>query len=297
MTTMAVPAGHEGWFGLFLELTKARISIASTLTAATGYLAVRGRADLGLLGTLAGTLMLAMAASTLNEVQERDLDAQMPRTRLRPIPRGAVSPFTALMLAGLLATMGFGVLLASGGWAAALLGLLALVWYNGLYTPLKRVSAFAVVPGSVIGALPPAIGWAAAGGALGDPAILALAFLFFVWQVPHFWLLALLHHEGYAQGGFPTLLNRFTEAQVRRLIFTWTCGTVAAGALLPMLRTTAGLPSMALLGAAGFWLVLRFTRLLGGEASPSRLRRAFMDINLYALVVMAAVVLDALGLR
>ena len=94
-----------------------------------------------------------------------------------------------------------------------------------------------MVPGSVIGALPPAMGWTAAGGRLGDPALLALCFLFFIWQVPHFWLLALLHRDGYQRAGFPTLHRHFSEPRILRLIFTWTCGTAAACALLPAFRT------------------------------------------------------------
>ena len=117
---------------------------------------------------------MAMAASALNEVQERDLDARMERTRLRPIPRGAVSPRAAVLFASALGTLGFLLLRMASDFRPALLGLLAWGWYNGLYTPLKRFSAFAVVPGAVIGALPPAMGWTAAGGDLGVPAMVAL---------------------------------------------------------------------------------------------------------------------------
>lgn len=294
MSAHPISADRERLGPVLLELTKFRISAASTFTAATGYLAFKREAHPGLLITLLGTLLLAMAASTFNEVQERDLDAQMERTRHRPIPRGAVSAIAAAAFAGLLALSGFLVLL-SQGLGAALLGLLALVWYNGLYTPLKRVSAFAVVPGSVIGALPPAIGWVAAGGDLRHPACLALAFAFFVWQVPHFWLLAQRHRAGYEAAGFPTLAKHFGEAQIRRLIFTWTCGTVAAGALVPAFQATRGMGAMLILGAASVWLVARFAKLLGrnGEAGMAR---AFLEINAYALALMVAVIGDALGM-
>jgi protoheme IX farnesyltransferase len=186
MDAQALPAARPAWLSILLELTKFRISALATVSAGTGYVACRHGLDWGLATLFVGTLLMAMAASTLNEVQEWRTDALMERTRNRPIPRGAVAPATAAGLAVALGTGGFLLLLAAHGWATALLGLLALAWYNGLYTPLKRVSAFAVVPGSVIGALPPAMGWAAAGGRLGDPAVLALCFFFFLWQVPHF---------------------------------------------------------------------------------------------------------------
>lgn len=277
-----------------LELTKLRISAASTFTGAAGYIAYRQGLDGGLFTSLAGTLLLAMASSALNEVQEHDLDALMERTRNRPIPRGAVSPATATFFAVLLALAGFSLLLRLHGWTPALLGLLALVWYNGFYTPLKRVSAFAVVPGSLIGALPPAIGWTAAGGLLSAPAILALGFMLFVWQVPHFWLLALMHRTGYERAGFPTLSNHFHESQILRLVFTWTAAAVTASAALPVFHVVSGWPALALLALGSLGLLVRATRLL--RPTPN-LWKAFMDINLFALMVMAAVILDALMLR
>ena len=281
----------------FLELTKLRISAASTFTGAAGYIAFRHGFDRGLLSSLAGTLLLAMASSAFNEVQEHDLDALMERTNNRPIPRGAVSPAGAGIFALLLAVTGFTLLLWLHGWTPALLGLLAMIWYNGFYTPLKRVSAFAVVPGSLIGALPPAIGWAAAGGRLADPTLLALACILFLWQVPHFWLLSLMHRDGYDQAGFPTLSKHFRESQILRLIFTWTCAAIAACALLPAFHTVSGRPALALLGLGCLWLLGRSTGLLRETLPPARIRKAFMDINVFALVVMAAVILDAVSVR
>ncbi|MCE1229744.1 MAG: protoheme IX farnesyltransferase [Firmicutes bacterium] len=296
MNAAAVATTRPSPLALLLELTKFRISVASTFTAAMGYIAFRQGVDLPLLSTLVGTLSLAMASSALNEIQERHLDARMERTRHRPLPSGAVKPLTALAVVGALTLLGLGLLWRLHGLVPAALGLLAMGWYNGLYTPLKRVSAFAVVPGSLIGALPPAIGWTAAGGALGDPALLALCFVFFVWQVPHFWLLALLHAESYAQADFPTLTKFFTPEQILRLTFTWTCGTLAAGALLPLFHATRGLGAVLILAAASLWLLLRFTRLLRPDPNPALVRRAFMDINLYALALMIAVISAALGL-
>src|SRR5512133_1458396 len=133
----------------------------------------------------------------------------LPRTAGRPIPHGDISAGRATLVAVILAVSGFLVLLAAHNLTSALLGALALAWYNGFYTPLKRISAFAVVPGSLIGALPPAIGSTAAGGSVADPSVLALAFVFFIWQVPHFSLLVGLHDEGYEAAGYPTLVGLF----------------------------------------------------------------------------------------
>jgi heme o synthase len=281
---------------VLLELTKLRISGASTFTAATGFIAYHRGFGWSLIPALSGTLLLAMGASALNEAQEHGLDALMERTRHRPIPRGDISASGATLFALALAASGFALLLLLG-WTPALLGLLAMIWYNGIYTPLKRVSAFAVVPGSLIGALPPAIGWTAAGGSLADPALVGLAFVLFIWQVPHFWLLALLHREAYEKAGFPTLSKHFDEPQIRRLIFTWSCAAVAACAALPAFHMLSALPALVLLYAGCLWQLARSTRLLRHHFNQKQLWRAFMDINLFALMVMAAVVVDAVLAR
>jgi len=276
----------------FLELTKLRISGASTFTAAAGYVAFLRGANAGLVTTLLGILLLAMGSSALNEVQEHKYDALMPRTANRPIPRGDLSPTRGALIAVVLAVSGFLILLLAHNLTSALLGALALAWYNGFYTPLKRVSAFAVVPGSLIGALPPAIGWTAAGGSAADPSVLALAFVFFIWQVPHFWLLVGLHAEGYEGAGYPTLVTLLGRPRLSRLTFTWTCATAAACGLLPLFRVLVSWPAEIMLGLGAIWLVLGSLPLLGSGQDAPLYRRVFMNINLFALVLTAAVILD-----
>ncbi|MFZ1376288.1 MAG: protoheme IX farnesyltransferase [Geothrix sp.] len=288
----ALPAQKAHPVSTFLELTKLRISGASTFTAAAGYVAYLRGADMGLVTTLLGILLLAMGSSALNEVQEHRFDAMMPRTANRPIPRGDLSPTQAAVIATVMAVCGFLVLWLAHNLTSALLGALALGWYNGFYTPLKRISAFAVVPGSLIGALPPAIGWTAAGGSVAHPSVLALAFVFFIWQVPHFWLLVGLHAEGYEEAGYPTLVSVFGRPRLSRLTFTWTCGTAAACGLLPMFRVLVSWPSEVMLGLGALWLVAGSLPLLKPGQDATLYRRVFMNINLFALVLTAAVILD-----
>jgi protoheme IX farnesyltransferase len=292
LSVAALPTPKSHPVSTFLELTKLRISGASTFTAAAGYVAFLRGADAGLITTLLGILLLAMGSSALNEVQEHRLDALMPRTANRPLPRGDLSPARAALIAVVLALSGFLILLLAHNLTSALLGALAMAWYNGFYTPLKRVSAFAVVPGSLIGALPPAIGWTAAGGNISDPSVLALAFVFFIWQVPHFWLLVGLHAEGYEEAGYPTLVGLFGRPRLSRLTFTWTCGTAAACGLLPLFRVLGSWPSELMLGLGAFWLILGSVPLQRPGQDAVLYRRVFMNINLFALVLTAAVILD-----
>jgi heme o synthase len=285
-------ADRPGPIVTLIELTKLRLSAASTVTAAAGYISCLRHVDAGLLTTLAGILLMAMGASAINECQERQSDARMARTRARPLPQGIISLRAALTMAGGLAVSGFLVLLLAHGPVPALLGGLAMAWYNAFYTPLKRVSAFAVVPGALIGALPPAIGWTAAGGRVEDPTVLALAFVFFIWQVPHFWMLVAMHAEGYEAAGFPTIVKLLGRERLARLSLTWICGTAAACALLPVFRAIVTLPALILLAAAVCWLVYSGAPLFRPDPDAAVFRRAFVRLNAFALLLTLALILD-----
>ena len=292
MKPSADAARKPGPIAVLIDLTKLRISAASTVTAAAGYIACLRHADAGLLTTLGGILLMAMGSSAINECQERQFDARMARTRARPLPRGTISLRAALAIAGGLAVAGFLVLLLAHGVVSALLGALAMAWYNAFYTPLKRVSAFAVVPGALIGALPPAIGWTAAGGRLNDPTALALSFVFFIWQVPHFWMLVAIHAEGYREAGFPTIVALLGRQRLARLSFTWICGTAAACALLPVFRAVVTPPGLLLLAAACAWLVYSGVSLLRPDPDATVFRHAFVRLNGFALALTLALILD-----
>jgi protoheme IX farnesyltransferase len=237
-------------------------------------------------------LILAFAACALNEAQEHKLDAMMERTRRRPIPSGKISPAGAVILAGVLAAAALTALWLMGGPLAAGLGALAVLWYNGIYTYLKRVSSLASVIGSVIGAIPPAIGWVCAGGVLDGP-ILSLSFFLLMWQVPHFWLLALRLSGDYEQAQFPTFVRAMGTDSLSRVTFMWTAATAASALLLPIFGLSTS-PFLGLgLAAAGAWLTFIAWRSLRAP-SKQGFRQAFHAINYYAVMVMGAVILDAL---
>src|SRR5574338_1116718 len=125
----------------------------------------------------------------------------MKRTRNRPIPSGKISPENALKIAVTLLIAGATMIYAGSGLLALGLGLLNLLWYNAIYTKLKKVNPLAIIPGSLVGAIPPAVGWVAAGGSISDPRILIISSFFFIWQIPHFWLLLLVLDKDYETAG------------------------------------------------------------------------------------------------
>ncbi len=282
----------------WLELLKLRITVASTVTTLVGYVMARGRFDLPLLPVMAGIMLQACGAAALNQVQDAVVDARMPRTASRPIPSGRVKRGAAFFYALFLLAAGSAVLWTVSG-TAALLGLTAAVVYNGIYTPLKRVTPFAALPGSFIGALPPVVGWVAAGGYLSDPTIHQVAFFFFLWQIPHFWLLLLFYEKDYADGGMPSMFDRFDRRQIVRLTFLWVAAVCVTGMILPLAALFDHTPAALLIAAAGLVVVVRAASLLkvdtedlGPFVRSCRIR--FMEINTFALLVSVVLVVDSL---
>jgi len=172
-----------GFLSSVLKLIKYKLSLAVTLSAAAGYYLFPGHDNSNIIYLIAGVFCLSGGSAALNQVQEWKRDALMDRTRHRPVPSGKISPYSALIIAiGFCA--GGSLILLETSIVSVMLGLLTVILYNGLYTVLKPKSSFAVLPGGLVGAIPPMIGWTAAGGSLAQPEILFVATLMFLWQIP-----------------------------------------------------------------------------------------------------------------
>jgi len=290
-----------------LELMKVKITAAVTFTTAVGYVLARGAFDGDVAAPLLGLFLQAAGAAALNHVQEADVDGLVPRTATRPIPSGRISRGAAAGWAAFLLVAGSAVLFAGPGWLPMAIGLATAALYNGVYTPLKRRTPFAVLPGSFIGALPPLAGWVAGGGWPQDLTIHQVAFFFFIWQVPHFWLLLLFHERAYRDNGLPSLFDRFEKRQILRLTFAWTSATAITGLMMPLFRAVRhdltgwliALSALMLIVAAARWLGAGFrpaTTEVAAEAAGRRVFiRCFAAVNSYALFVMVALVVDRLA--
>ncbi len=277
-----------------LELVKIRITSVVAITTFLGYLLAKETVDIRVIPVLLGTLLLACGSAIFNHVQERRTDALMTRTRRRPIPSGAVTPKYAALFGILITTAGSITLYVSSGLIPLGLGLLAFIWYNGIYTPLKRKHPMAVIPGSLIGAIPPAIGWAAAGGSILDARILAVSFFFFVWQIPHFWLLMLFFEKDYRQAGFPTMQNVFSQEQILRITFIWMVGVSVLSIGLPLFGLAKSpLVHLGLLLSA-IWLSWNAVRFVMNARGDFNLMHAFKGINRFAILLVVLLSLDHL---
>lgn len=203
---------------LFAQLGKIRITIFVALSSLAGYFLIESSPAFKAFLIALGVFFTATSASALNQLQEIRYDALMIRTQRRPLVSNKISKAEALIFILLAFSIGFCVLLTID-YIAALLSLLAIIWYNGVYVYLKRISALSILPGSIVGAIPPYIGYAGANGNILSADIFFLALVFFLWQLPHFWLLSVLYNEDYKRANFPTLLDRIDKATFDKLIF------------------------------------------------------------------------------
>lgn len=277
---------------IIYELGKVRISLPIALSALTGYVLFTHNVDAQGWWLLLGVFFMACSSSVLNHWQERDVDAQMPRTKDRPLPSGKISPQNALLVAIAFALVGSIVLIISNPPMALVLSWLTLFFYNGVYTPLKKVSAFAVIPGSMVGAIPPMIGWAGAGGSLSSEIILLVAAFFFIGQIPHFWLLLLMFGEQYKLAKMPSLNQLFSELQIKRVTYTWILTTIAS-AFLVIFFVIGNKLIMFLLLFYIFYLLSSLTMSVFVQ-DEFKVRPSFYKLNFLYLFMMIFLIVDSL---
>jgi heme o synthase len=268
----------------YVMLTKPEVNLLILMTTSAGYyLASRGPFHwLGLLNTLAGTLLVASGTATLNQWMERVWDGQMRRTASRPLPAGRVSAREAFWF-GMLMSIAGGLYLA---WAvnglAALLAVSTLLSYLLIYTPLKRKTPLCTLLGAFPGAMPTLIGWAGASAGLNRGALFLFAILF-LWQFPHFLAIALMYREDYSRAGYQMLPafdqdSRFTRAEI--LGFTV---VLILATLLPI--AGSGLFYLAAVSVAGCYFLIHVAKLTK-SSSPVLARGVVHASVLYLPVVL-----------
>ena len=276
------------------HLCKMRISAFAALSSLTGSILAAAELTSVMFVAMAGVFILACGAGALNQYQERHIDALMKRTASRPIPTGMVEKSHALYIAVSLIVAGVLTMFLSGDWIVAGLGLFALAWYNLVYTNLKKVTAFAAVPGAIVGAVPPAIGWVAAGGSLNDIALLPVCFFFFMWQVPHFWFLLFSHEEDHKRSALPVLVKVFNRDQFGRVAITWTYTTAVSVLFIPLFGIALPGTSFFLLCMASAWLIWTSSRILRLTNKASLSLSIFKSMNMYMLIVMVILNISSL---
>jgi protoheme IX farnesyltransferase len=277
----------------FVELTKPRIAVLVLFTVAVGALLAEGSmpSPLILIHTLVGTALVAAGASTLNQYQERHLDAQMRRTENRPLPTGRVQPLEALVL-------GIALTLAGGAYLiiqlrqpwAALIAVITFASYVFVYTPLKQLTPSNTIFGAIPGALPPMIGWAAIRGPLNGEA-LSLFLIVFFWQLPHFYAIAWIYRADYAAAGYRMISTVDATGRKTARGMVGFCVALLFASLLPWYSGLAGplyLVGAVLLGVGFLFSTLGFAR----KVSEARARRVLKVSLVYLPSVFGLLVLD-----
>jgi protoheme IX farnesyltransferase len=290
--TSSVKNNDTNLFKDLFELGKYRISISVAITAAVGYLLQEIRFDTNLLFTFLGTMIMSMGSASYNHWQERKIDPLMERTKNRPIAVGRISSGRGFALSGTMALTGMLFLLATGSVLPMIIGIITLAIYNLVYTPMKRYSNLAVIPGAIVGGLPPLIGWTAAGGYLYAPAIWAVAFFLFLWQMPHFWLLLLLFESDYNKAGFVMLNKWLNINQIGRVTFVWIVSLAAITMIVPFYGVIDNLIILILFFVAQLVLVYNSRFLIAKQLSRKLIRKTFMFINIYVLLILVLIIID-----
>jgi protoheme IX farnesyltransferase len=276
----------------YLELSKLKIMIPVCLTGFTGYFIFDPHISFKILLLSIGVLLLAVSASVLNQIQEVESDSKMNRTLHRPIPAGKISQHEALLFFFINLIAGTVVIYSYGNLKAAIIGLITIMWYNGVYTYSKRITAFAVVPGAITGALPPLIGWVAAGGGIFDKPIIFLEFLFFTGQIPHFWLIILKYGEEYKFAGAPSLTTVFSTPQINRLTFTWVIFSVVAALFLCYFEIIRTLPLIWILIFASGILIWQFSNLIRLQANMNNYKKYSILLDSYFFLILILLITD-----
>jgi protoheme IX farnesyltransferase len=282
----------------YYQLTKPRIiPLLLITTAAAMWIASKGQVEpLKVFITLLGGTFAAASAQTLNCIYDRDIDYDMLRTRARPIPAGRVQPRHALLFALILALLSFILLSVWVNLLSALLALSGIVFYMLVYTHLlKRHSPQNIVIGGAAGAIPPLVGWAAVTGDLSWVAWVLFAIIF-LWTPPHFWALALMIKDDYAQVNVPMLPVVAGEEVTVQQIWLYTLLVVPLTLVLVYPLGTSGLIYTVTAIALGSLFIYKAWQLKQAPLDRQLARSLFKYSILYMMLLCTGMVVDSLPL-
>jgi len=276
----------------YAQLTKMRLALLVVFSAAMSFLmGADGDIDWMKLGLLVlGGFLVTGSANAFNQVIEKDLDKLMDRTSSRPLPDARMKPMEAIWIAASSGIAGLFILTYFMNVASGILGLVALLSYTVMYTPLKRMTPFAVFVGAFPGAIPTLLGYVAATNNFGTEAWILFA-IQFIWQFPHFWAIAWVMDDDYKKAGFELLPSKGGRDRASAFqAFVYAFSLIPVG-LTPWFFKIAGPVSMVVIVIAGIYFTLQAWRLYK-ECTVERARQLMFGSFIYLPVVQIALVLD-----
>jgi protoheme IX farnesyltransferase len=277
----------------YSQLTKMRLATLVVFSAAMAFMTAPGTIDFVKMGWLIlGGFLVTGSANGFNQVMEQELDKLMDRTKSRPLPSIRMGVNEALMVCIVTGLVGVFILWHYTNLASAVLGLLAILLYTLVYTPMKRKSPIAVFIGAVPGAIPPLLGWVAATGTFNTGAWLLFG-IQFLWQFPHFWAIAWVLDDDYKKAGFNLLPTgkRDKGSALQTVLYTISLVPIA---VMPLVFNISGWLSMVLMLAVTFYFLFQAIQLYR-ECSVEAAKKLMYGSFFYLPVVQIAMVIDKIG--
>jgi len=277
-----------------------RLSIAAALVSVLGALVASPKADFRLAAIFAGSVFFALAVTWFNQIQERQTDGLMSRTKKRPLANNSLPVEYAIIWAMFCLAASFVLLFMCGGWSAIVILFVVIFFYNGIYTPMKKRSLFALILGAVAGAAPPVLGWECAGGRIFSIEPFTLFLLFFVWQIPHFWLVVERNGLDYESAEFPLPWRYFGDRLYRHILILWILAFCVALLALPafgLVHSTIAQMFVLFISAAFVITVIAFhllkhPHIANQPFNPSILQPVSISLNFSMTVVCAILVAE-----
>lgn len=279
-------------FSIISELVKYKLSLTILFSSATGYFTVRNTITIDFLFAITGVFLVSSGCSVLNQYCEKEYDSIMPRTTGRPIVSNKISAGTALLFSITLLFIG-SICLLFTGILPFFLGLSGIFLYNWLYTRLKRITLLSIIPGVLVGAVPPLIGFYAAGGTEFNHVILIFTTFMLFWQISHFCMLLAMYGEEYRSAGFRTLADYLSRNKIINLaffmIFLTACIINISSISLGLFSTKAYI----LMVLISILFIFSIGIFLLGKYSDEKLRYAFILMNLFGILFMILIIVDS----
>ncbi|HRG38312.1 MAG TPA: heme o synthase [Bacteroidia bacterium] len=277
-------------YGQFIKLRLASLVVFS---AAIGFVvASHGPIDWAKMWLLIlGGFLVTGSSNGFNQIMEKNLDKLMDRTQNRPLPQERMSVIESLLIASIMGVVGVAILWLFMNPMSGILGLAALILYTLVYTPLKRITPFAVFVGAFPGAIPPLLGCVAATSGFGEIKLEAWVMFVgqFMWQFPHFWAIAWVLDDDYKKAGFqmlPSLGGRDKSSAFQVLVYTLFLVPIS---LLPVLFDMSGTVSAIVISACGVYFSYQAYNLYKQctiEAARKLMFGSFLYLPLVQLAIM-----------
>lgn len=281
-------------------LTKFRLSALVVFSAAICYLIGSQNPSFGQLTTqpidwtkftwlIIGGFLVTAASNGINQVIEQDLDKLMVRTAQRPLPLNILNTYEALLFCFSIGSLGIMILYFLMNPLSGILGGIALLSYTLIYTPLKRITPFAVFVGAFPGAIPPLLGYVAATNKIDINALLLFG-IQFIWQFPHFWAIAWIMDDDYRRAGFKMLptVNKDKSAAFQILVYSFSLIPIS---ILPYVFGSTSWLAAIIIGASSIWFSF-YALMLYKECTDSAARKLMFASFIYLPVVQLAWLAD-----